>query len=123
MTKIKQAKYFLGRINGVNLFQPVVIAKKIKSGEHLIGEIFYQRKISDLQYVCCVVIEAVPFILGVCLSFPHHLQKEVTDVYKMPYLFEKSPPLKSHCPQIPTTSEKGVEEVNVALEEINVALE
>ena len=45
------------RINGVSLFRRVVIAPKIKPGGNLTGEIFYQRKISDLWYVCmCVCI-------------------------------------------------------------------
>ena len=40
MTKIKPAKYFLRRINGVNLYCRVVIVTKIKPGENLIDEIF-----------------------------------------------------------------------------------
>ena len=51
-TKIKEANYFLGQINGVSLFRRVVIATKIKPGKNLTAEIFYQRKIPHLRTVC-----------------------------------------------------------------------
>ena len=42
-------KYFLRRINGVNLYGQVVIATKINPGENLTDKVFYWRKISDLH--------------------------------------------------------------------------
>ena len=63
MTKIKPMKYFLRRINGVSLYCRVVIATKIKPRENLTDEIFYRRKIPDLQYVLfqltCADVECV----------------------------------------------------------------
>ena len=38
-------------INGVSLYSRVVIAMKIKPGENLTDDIFYCRKILDLQYI------------------------------------------------------------------------
>ena len=48
---INLMKYFLQHINGVSIYSRVFIATKTKPGENLTGEIFYQRKIPDLQYV------------------------------------------------------------------------
>ena len=50
-TKIKPTKHFFRHINGVSLYSRVVIVTKIKPGENLTDEIFYHRKISDLQYM------------------------------------------------------------------------
>ena len=50
-TKIKPAKYFLQRINGVSLYCRVVIATKIKPGKNLTAEILYRQKIPDLRYI------------------------------------------------------------------------
>ena len=43
-TKIKPTNYFLRCIIGVNLYCRVVIVTKIRPGENLTDEIFYQRK-------------------------------------------------------------------------------
>ena len=50
MTKIKPAKYFLRRINGVSLYCRVVIAMTIKPHENFMDEIFYRGKIPELCY-------------------------------------------------------------------------
>ena len=43
-------KDFLTHVNEVRLYCGVVMAMKIKPGENLINEIFYRRRILDLQY-------------------------------------------------------------------------
>ena len=47
MTKIKQAKCFLGQIIRIGLVPPVVLSMKIKRRENLTGENVYQRKFPD----------------------------------------------------------------------------
>ena len=47
-TRIKPAKYFRRCINGVRLYGQVVIVTKIKPGENLTDQIFYQPKIPGL---------------------------------------------------------------------------
>ena len=54
--KIKQVKYFFGRINVVSLFHQVVIVTNIKPGKSLTGGTFHLPKISRLRYVCVLVL-------------------------------------------------------------------
>ena len=47
-TKLKLIEYFLTEINGVRLYRVVVITTKIKPGENLTAEIFYQWNTPNL---------------------------------------------------------------------------
>ena len=51
MTKVKQTKYFLQRVNGERLYCRVDIAMKIKQGKYLTNEILYHQKISVVWYI------------------------------------------------------------------------
>ena len=66
-TKIKPTKYFLRRVNGVFLYCRVVIVTKIKLGENLTDEMFYQQKIPDLRYCMSVHYTSAQSEIGLCV--------------------------------------------------------
>ena len=63
-TKNEQAKCFLGKINGVNLFCRVVIAMKIKPDKSLASEVFFQQNSQSM--VLCLIILYICKDVAIC---------------------------------------------------------